>query len=193
MAGVLLSLDDRELVRAAMRWQVTILYGFAALAKLTGDYLSGHVIAVSAHGNPVAEMVGFGSWVPFAVAGLLTEAFLALGLWRFPRVAIPVGVAFHLSVVAVMADDWVHVARLACFGGLLLAFYPAFMPDRLGAGVVVGEDAGRAQDRPAPAEVLHAGEGHVGLAHSLPMIVENRISRCEISSSRSRSWPQRGL
>lgn len=128
MAGVLLALDDLELVQAAMRWQITILYGFASLAKFTDAYLSGDNLARVASQSPIgSHLASFPGWPALALVGLLTEAFLAVGLWLAPRVAVPIGVAFHVGLIAVVATDLTHAFRLSVFGGLVLAFYPAFM------------------------------------------------------------------
>lgn len=106
---------DREWL---WRWQATILYGFAAVAKLTPDYLSGAVLGqrISA---PVAALV------VLSIGGLATEAFLVYGLWRWEWAKL-LGVAFHTVVVVVMATDPIHVARLAVFAGLVLIMYPAY-------------------------------------------------------------------
>lgn len=100
------------------RWQLTILYAFAALAKLNPDYLSGQVMG-RRFDLPTVALIGL------AVAGLATEAFLAFGLWRW-RWTLAVGVVFHLTVVATMATDPIHGVRLAVFAGLVLMMYPAF-------------------------------------------------------------------
>lgn len=137
--GVLLTLNDPALARTVLRWQVTILYGFAAVAKLTVDYLSGEELRATAQDSPLVQALGVErGWVVLALLGLATEAWLAVGLWRCPRLAIPVGVAFHASLVVFMAGDPVHAVRLAVFGGLVLAMYPAFLGRGDEGGEVVG-------------------------------------------------------
>lgn len=106
---------DREWL---WRWQATILYAFAAVAKLNPDYLSGAVLG-RGFDAPVAILVGV------SVAGLATEGFLAFGLWRWEWAKL-VGVSFHAAIVAGMATDPVHVVRLIVFAGLVLLMYPAF-------------------------------------------------------------------
>lgn len=100
------------------RWQVTILYGFAAVAKLTPDYLSGAVL-----GQRIAAPTVI--LVALSLGGLATEAFLTYGLWRGERAKL-IGVAFHTIVVVVMATGPVHAIRLAVFAGLVLLMYQGF-------------------------------------------------------------------
>lgn len=112
---------DREWL---WRWQVTIVYTFAAVTKLTPDYLSGRVLDQRLS-LPAAALVGL------SVAGLLTEGFLAFGLWRWQWTKL-VGVAFHMSIVVVMATSLMHGLRLAVFSGLVVLLYSAFRVDTSG-------------------------------------------------------------
>lgn len=100
------------------RWQATILYGFAAVAKLNPDYLSGAVLG-RRFDAPVVVLV------VLSIGGLATEAFLAYGLWRWEWAKL-LGVGFHTVVVVVMAVTPLHVVRLAVFAGLVLVLYSAF-------------------------------------------------------------------
>lgn len=108
--------EDRQWL---WRWQATILYGFAVVAKLTPDYLSGRRIEASLGDLPDVIAVGL------ALGGLAAEALLAFGLWRW-RWAKWVGVAFHVTIVAVMATSPVHALRLAVFAALVLLMYEGF-------------------------------------------------------------------
>ena len=100
-----------------IKLQISIVYAFAALAKLNADYLSGQVIAQST-GRSVALSQAL------AMGALLTEAWLAVGLWlpRWRSATMGLGIAFHLGIAVAMVPH----ADLAIFGGLMIATYPLF-------------------------------------------------------------------
>lgn len=114
--GAARSLDARRRgERSVPRWpivlvkaQVSLVYGFAALSKLNGAFLSGGILAgVSGEGLlPIPQgLVRFEAMFPLAVAAVATEGFLSFGLWlpRTRRLAIGWGIAFHIAVTLWLA------------------------------------------------------------------------------------------
>jgi hypothetical protein len=119
----------------AVRVQCSILYAFAALSKVTEDYLSGSVINSRVNGRPLGDLLGFGdirvAWpfVAVSLVALVIEASLAVGLWtRWWRWFMALGLGFHLLMVPLMSEDLVSTARLSVFSGLVLLMYVAFLP-----------------------------------------------------------------
>lgn len=114
-----------------LKVQVSIVYGFAALAKLNLPYLSGAVLNA---------YVGRDSILPFPEAArsfeilaalawlsILVEAFLAVAFWsrRWRVAAIAVGVIFHLGVIVFFATP----AELVVFALIMFALYPLYFAD----------------------------------------------------------------
>ncbi|MFW6039763.1 MAG: hypothetical protein ACOC9N_01655 [Gemmatimonadota bacterium] len=108
-----------------LRWQSTIVYGFAAITKINLLYLSGSVM--NAH-------VGRGSLLPFpddlrtapvmaslAVASIVVELLLAAGLWssRWRKATIVLGVGFHLGIVLLIDMP----VELTVFALLMFSLY----------------------------------------------------------------------
>lgn len=115
-----------------MRVQLTVLYGFAALSKVNGAYLTGAEIERALTG-PALHWITLGpdQFAILAIASIVVEGFLAIGLWfRRTRVAaVVVGAAFHLSLVLAMSPRWDSAVRLVVFAGAALLLYPAFFED----------------------------------------------------------------
>ena len=85
-----------------MMTQLSICYFFAAFAKVNPVYLPGDVF------TPWLWIEVPGAVLPVLAAGsVLTEFFLAFGLWfRSTRyAAAAAGLALHVSIVVLMADD----------------------------------------------------------------------------------------
>jgi hypothetical protein len=88
-----------------MKIQLSLVYGFAALAKLNPVYLSGAVLAVNLRrAGPLAVPGSLleAPWLQaLAVASIALEAFLALALWsrRWRRAALWAGPPFHAAMV----------------------------------------------------------------------------------------------
>lgn len=145
-AGAVWSLDARRTESPRRRlvpaWPVTLLqvqlsvvYGFAALAKLNAHYLSGGLLAGFLQGG----LVSFPDvWrvpavmAPLAVASVTVEAGLALALWspRWRRPAAVGGVVFHLAILLTMQP----ALQLAVFGLEMVALYPLFLHDPVEKG-----------------------------------------------------------
>lgn len=98
--------------RRSPRWpvfllqaQLAIVYGFATLSKLNGDWFSGHVLEVNLlRVGPVDLPSAFerqGFFVAWAVGTLLVEGFLAFAFFvpRLQRAAVVVGLGFHAAIV----------------------------------------------------------------------------------------------
>lgn len=106
-----------------MRILVTIVYGFAVLAKLNLIFLSGLVLRQQLR-VPGIEHLPPWFFMLLAMASVATEAFLAYALWRKPLrvVAYLVGIGFHLTILATM---WVF-PDLITFAVLMWSAYLAF-------------------------------------------------------------------
>lgn len=133
-AGAALSLDARRRGASGrpadgpvmlLKAQVTIVYGFAALAKLNLPFLSGAV---------VGQVLGHASILPFPDAlrtftvmatlawlAILLEGFLAIAFWfdRLRPAGVVTGVALHLSFVLFMMKP----LDLVVFGMIMFALY----------------------------------------------------------------------
>ncbi|MCI0685446.1 MAG: HTTM domain-containing protein [Gemmataceae bacterium] len=86
------------------KWQISIVYFFAAAAKLNPTFLSGQMLA---NFWPTTGWLDFLAGLrtpavlqPVAVAAVATEFFLAAALWlpAFRRLAVVVGVGLHLGM-----------------------------------------------------------------------------------------------
>ena len=158
--GAALSIDARRRGRreyvaawpvALLKLQVSIVYGFAALAKLNVYFLSGALLAAYLRRGgliPLPEpLLGFPVVTVLAISAVATEGYLALALWSPSRraSALVVGVALHLFMVLTLAPT----LELLVFAVELLALYPLFFPQprRLTAGIPTAEH----QQRRSPA------------------------------------------
>ena len=85
-----------------MMTQLSICYFFAALAKVNPTYLPGDVFTSWLWVDVPKEVLPV-----LAVGSVLTEFFLAFGLWfrRTRYAAAAAGLALHLSIVMLMAED----------------------------------------------------------------------------------------
>lgn len=114
-SGAALSIDamtghQRPMVPAwpvfLLRAQVSLVYGFAALAKLNPDSVSGSVVAASLRRDgPLAVPDAWRSLEPMlilAVLAILAEAFVAAALWsrRWRPAAFVVALGLHTVITA---------------------------------------------------------------------------------------------
>jgi hypothetical protein len=120
-----------------MKIQLGIAYGFAGLAKLNVDFLSGTVVYHTAFSRLLARSLLPGDirtsfFVNAGVAWftVVTELLLAFGLWlpRLRPALFTFGAAFHIGMLFLMPAYVFHVIRLFVFGALLLILYPLFLP-----------------------------------------------------------------
>lgn len=125
------ALAPRDARLPSYRWLLSLMYGFAAAAKLNLVYLSGGVLGLE---------LGRGSLLPWpealrvwwllaalAAFALVAEAFLAVGLWlpRYRRLAMLVGVALHAGIIASFEAS----VPIAVFTIVTLSLYTAFLVD----------------------------------------------------------------
>lgn len=162
--GAALSLDAR---RAGARpdvpaWPVTLLkaqlsivYGFAALAKLNAVYLSGRALARVVPWREIAAVFGMRATVYIviaaSIAAVVTEMLLAVWFWspRWRAPAVALGILLHGGIVALMPGKF----PLALFAGVMFSLYPLFWGDRRPERVGQSIDTGRpGPDRSRPRE-----------------------------------------
>ena len=105
--------------------QLAIVYFWAAISKLDHAWLDGRTLAAQLTG-PLRSMIDH--TIGVAVAAklvLVTELVLAATIWnpRTWRIAAPLGIAFHLGIIA-------SGLEIGLFAWLMLAFYVLVLPDR---------------------------------------------------------------
>ena len=106
--------------------QLGILYLWAAISKMSPAWLDGRTITGQITGplrGLIEDSIGFKAAARFA---LLTELVLAVVVWIRPAwfIALPLGVAFHLGILASGLD-------IGLFAYLMLGFYVFVVPDRV--------------------------------------------------------------
>lgn len=109
-----------------MRMQVSIVYVFAAAAKLNAMFLSGAVLRLYIR-LPGMDRLPPVFFALLAAASVATELFLALAFWspRLRKLAFAVGVAFHLSILLSMRT----LPDLVTFTLLMSSAYLAFFSE----------------------------------------------------------------
>lgn len=111
---------------------ISSLYLFAGISKINGVFLSGDVL----RDQMVIHLDGA---FYHLIAGLTvgTEIFLGLGLWfrRTRLLAVMVGVALHISIIALLGDPVV----LSSFGLLCVGLYPMVLSRPLPERFPMGE------------------------------------------------------
>lgn len=114
---------------ALMRVLISIVYGFAVLAKLNAFFLSGIVLRQNMK-VPGMEHLPNWAFMILALASVATEAFLAYAFWnkRLKVFAFAVGLGFHVTIVFTMwlFPDLLTFAVL--MGSAYLAFFSRFRP-----------------------------------------------------------------
>jgi len=126
-----------------LRVQISIVYGFAALAKLNAVYLSGSVVAAYLRRDGPLAIPG--EWRTFevmailSVLSILTEAFLAIALWlpRWRAAAFIAGLGLHVSI-AFLFDPLV---QLLIFGLMILPTYLIFLDTKPRSRAVIWDDS----------------------------------------------------
>lgn len=139
MASFSVETRNKETEETIPAWPVTLLkvqatfvYGFASLSKLNSSFLSGAVLAIYLRPDGflavprdlrTAEIM-----VPLAILTILTEAFIAVGLWLRPLrpAAFALGLAFHISIAFGMRP----VLGLSLFSVGILVLYMLFLDSR---------------------------------------------------------------
>jgi hypothetical protein len=127
-----------QAMETLLKAQLTIVYVFAAAAKINESFLSGTELYTSTvqrwfwtHFIPYDPAPSV--LIPVSVFAICAEAFLAAALWfrRTRWIALVVGVGFHLGMLVLMAGGLLSVLRLAIFGFLMLALYIPFFADEV--------------------------------------------------------------
>jgi hypothetical protein len=122
--------ERRELVGGwpvlLMKLQVSIVYFFSALAKLTPQYLSGEVLTSSLKLSwRIPEIMSL-----LAVMSIVAELFIAFALWssRLRLFAMVAGVGFHLFILAALDSSRLS---LGIFALEMFAVYVLFFDPRV--------------------------------------------------------------
>lgn len=108
-----------------LKFQLSVVYGFAAITKFNVTFLSGSILASLSGAIAIPEAWRIQSvMLPLALAAILVEVFLALALWspRLRGAALALGVAFHTSIVLTAGS----VVELTIFSTVILALYVLF-------------------------------------------------------------------
>ncbi|MEZ4522722.1 MAG: HTTM domain-containing protein [Thermomicrobiales bacterium] len=88
-----------------LRWQMSIVYFFAAVSKINIIYISGLIVAGNLQHGWLLQLPDplfrWEAMLPIAVGSICLELFLAVAFWipRYRPVAFRIGVAFHLAIV----------------------------------------------------------------------------------------------
>ena len=137
-SGVALSLDSlrkpgRHTVTGwpalLLMFQVSLVYGFSALAKLTPQFLSGDVLSLTLKRQGWWAFPA--SWrnpevlTALALSAIALEVFVAFGLWygRVRWLAVIGGVALHSFILATLDSSRLS---LGVFALEMFALYPLF-------------------------------------------------------------------
>ena len=128
-----------------LKIQVTIVYVFSALTKITPQYLSGEILTWSLkHEGWFAVPQSWrepSAMSLLAVTSIVAELVVACGLWssRLRLFAIFCGVGFHLSIIAIVDSSRLS---LAIFALSMFAAYLLFIDDELWKRVRVWRTSG---------------------------------------------------
>ena len=113
-----------------LRAQITIVYFYAAISKIRPDFLSGNGLASWTWDSVLvpAGMLTPVFLVPMAFGAVLTELFVAFGLWssRLRPVAVVAGTGLHLGMIAMLSDGLHAAVELGLFATLTCGGYLLF-------------------------------------------------------------------
>lgn len=109
--------------------QVSLVYGFSALAKLSPQFLSGEVLEQTLKRHALFAFPD--SWrsqetlATLAISAIVVELFIAFGLWtrRLRWVAVIAGIAVHGFILATLDSSRLS---LGVFALEMFAVYPLF-------------------------------------------------------------------
>lgn len=114
-----------------LKWQMSIVYCFAAISKVNLLYISGAIMAANMrHGWAVSlpeAWIQVEVMLPLAVVSIFTELFLAFAFWspRHRPVAVFVGVAMHTIIALTFPIE--TALALTIFGIIMVAIYVQFL------------------------------------------------------------------
>ena len=133
MIALILALFPRDEQVTLLKAQLSIVYAFAAAAKVNAAYLSGAVLDDTLASGDMGRIVRFDGLEPallqaLAIASVAVEAGLAVALWfeTTRRPAAVAGIVFHVVMVVFVSYGGLSVVRLVVFSGLMLALYLPF-------------------------------------------------------------------
>jgi hypothetical protein len=115
--------------------QLSIAYGYAALAKLNGDYLSGGILEDNLTGAAVLELpaavLDADVLRLLAAMSIAAELFLAVGFWsrRLRIPALAVGTGLHLGILLVFPVGL--ALELTAFALTMFALYALSWAERV--------------------------------------------------------------
>ena len=112
-----------------LKMQLTVVYAFAAAAKLNGEYLSGAVLAATVHRSGILSLPT--TWeapsmfAALAVGSIATELVLACALWsvRWCKVGLVGAAGFHGLIFMVMTSGIFLGLELAVFAIEMVTVY----------------------------------------------------------------------
>jgi Vitamin K-dependent gamma-carboxylase len=116
----------REPAAALLRWQLIIVYAFAAASKVTPTFLSGTVIAQNL--RPFwGELASGRTLALLSVTAVVAEGFVAWGLsrrkWRVAGAIV--GVGLHVGFIVMIRQTLAMIV----FAVICLSMYPLFWSD----------------------------------------------------------------
>ena len=113
-----------------LKIQLSIVYAFAAITKITPVFLSGAILYLNLRRTGIFALPPSLRTLPIlavlSVAAVLTEIFLSLALWskKYRRVGVVVGVLFHLTLTVMIVPE--VAVQLFVFSLAVLALYPLY-------------------------------------------------------------------
>ena len=112
--------DDEEQQRFVLRCQLSILYGFAAIAKVWPDWLSGEAFIARTWTGPLLPepLVLTVVWVT-----ILIEALLAVTVWRRWGGWFALALVTHVAFVVFIHNELIDVLRLVVFSTLTISVW----------------------------------------------------------------------
>lgn len=113
-----------------LKLQLSIVYGFAAIAKINAVYLSGGTLAADIRGGMIplpSSMLRWEVLAPAAMLSILIEAYLAGAFWipRLRRSAVVLGVLLHVGFIVTMPVP----LQLTVFAVEMISLYALFSTD----------------------------------------------------------------
>jgi hypothetical protein len=125
---------------ALLKIQLSIVYIFAAITKITPTFLSGAVLYLNLKRDGLFALPPTLRTLPvmaaLSAATIVIEIFLAFALWspKYRRVGVAVGIMFHVALTAMIVP--VVAVQLAVFSLSVLVLYPLyFFPFREDCGL----------------------------------------------------------
>jgi hypothetical protein len=113
-----------------LKIQLSIVYIFAAVTKITPLFLSGAILYLNLRRSGLFALPASLRTLPVLAvlsgAAVLTEIFLALALWsdKYRRIGVVVGVLFHLTLTLMIVPE--VAIQLLVFSLAVLALYPLY-------------------------------------------------------------------